>query len=169
VVVTGAPRKRLVRKGTWVRIPPSPPPPSLSLSRWRQGWLQPRRDELCSSRAGSNPWVPGFERLASLIASGSNPSQSRFAALGAPTANPTLQQSSDSLRSSLSARVSRSARLAPKQLVGSYHRSALLQIRASLGVLRHYRHTDVTNVHGLQRLDDQWMRPLQDVGARVGV
>jgi hypothetical protein len=25
VVVTGAPRKRLVRKGTWVRIPPSPP------------------------------------------------------------------------------------------------------------------------------------------------
>src|SRR6185436_16395148 len=26
VVVTGAPRKRLVRKGTWVRIPPSPPP-----------------------------------------------------------------------------------------------------------------------------------------------
>ena len=26
MVVTGAPRKRLVRKGTWVRIPPSPPP-----------------------------------------------------------------------------------------------------------------------------------------------
>ena len=25
MVVTGAPRKRLVRKGTWVRIPPSPP------------------------------------------------------------------------------------------------------------------------------------------------
>jgi hypothetical protein len=25
VVVTGAPRKRVVRKGTWVRIPPSPP------------------------------------------------------------------------------------------------------------------------------------------------
>ncbi len=30
MVVTGAPRKRLVRKGTWVRIPPSPPTPSLS-------------------------------------------------------------------------------------------------------------------------------------------
>ena len=25
MVVTGAPRKRVVRKGTWVRIPPSPP------------------------------------------------------------------------------------------------------------------------------------------------
>ena len=25
VVVTGSPRKRFVRKGTWVRIPPSPP------------------------------------------------------------------------------------------------------------------------------------------------